>query len=157
MATKLLLLILLLTGCAERMDGQAGSVYPLTNGETVNLESPEKFLLINYWAIWCAPCRKEVPELNELMHLHRDKLHVIGVNFDGAKDEKLRSEVSKLGIEFPNFTRDPREIWGLEPVTVLPETLVLDGEGNLLHRLVGPQHRVELEGLMGLQNPTDPI
>lgn len=157
MSIRLLLLSLLLTGCAERMDGQSDHVYRLTNDEAVNLESPEKLVLINYWAIWCAPCRKEVPELNELMHLHGDKLHVIGVNFDGSEGEKLRGEVSKLGIEFPNFTRDPRQVWGLEPVTVLPETLVVDRNGNLVHRLVGPQDRVALEMLMGLQRPADPI
>jgi len=153
----LLIGVLLLINCSSENSNSRQQPYLLTDDTVIDLAAPDKLVLINYWAIWCAPCRKEVPELNELMHLHQDKLHVVGVNFDGAKDEKLRSEVTKLGIEFPNFTRDPRQLWGLEPVTVLPETLILDGQGNLLHRLVGPQHRIELEALMGLQNPTDSI
>jgi len=156
MIRSFLLITSLLVSCSSDNSGP-GQLFSLTDDRVIDLAAPDKLVLINYWAIWCAPCRKEVPELNELMHLHRDKLHVVGVNFDGAKDEKLRSEVSKLGIEFPNFTRDPRQLWGLEPITVLPETLVVDKEGNLVHRLVGPQDRVALEVLMGLQNPADPL
>ena len=156
MIRSFLLITALLVSCSSDNSGPS-QLYSLTDDRVIDLKAPDKLVLINYWAIWCAPCRKEVPELNELMHLQGDKLHVIGVNFDGSGGEKLRSEVSKLGIEFPNFIRDPRQLWGLEPVTVLPETLVVDRNGNLVHRLVGPQDRIALEVLMGLQNPDDPL
>jgi hypothetical protein len=43
---------------------------------------------------------------------------------------------------------DPRGIWGLEPVNVLPETLVIGTDGKLLHRMIGPQTAEVLEALL---------
>lgn len=147
---RLLLAGLLLVSCSSDNINSASHLYKMTDDHSIDLKAPQKLVLINYWAIWCAPCRKEVPELNELMHEHADKLHVVGVNFDGAQGDQLRAEVVKLGIEFPNFHRDPRQLWRLDPVTVLPETLIIDTDGNLIHRLVGPQHKATLEALLQL-------
>ena len=57
--------------------------------------SPSKVIVINYWATWCAPCRKEIPELNELDHQLSDRLDVIGVNFDGVVGEQLDQQMAK--------------------------------------------------------------
>ena len=46
-------------------------------------------MIINYWATWCAPCRDEIPELNELAHELSESLLVIGVNFDQVMGEEL--------------------------------------------------------------------
>ena len=67
------------------------------------MQAPGKTLVINYWAIWCAPCRKEIPELNELARDHAESVIVLGVNFDGSQGEILASEIEKLGIEFDNL------------------------------------------------------
>lgn len=110
--------------------------------------SPSKVIVINYWATWCAPCRKEIPELNKLDHQLSDRLDVIGVNFDGVVGEQLNQQMAKLGIEFDNLYIDPRHIWGLDAVTVLPETLIINGQGQLMHRLIGPQTKSSLETLI---------
>jgi thiol-disulfide isomerase/thioredoxin len=110
--------------------------------------SPSKVIVINYWATWCAPCRKEIPELNELDHQLSDRLDVIGVNFDGVVGEQLDQQMAKLGIEFDNLYTDPRHIWGLDAVTVLPETLIINDQGQLMHRLIGPQTKSSLETLI---------
>ena len=73
---------------------------------------------------------------------------MLGVNFDGSQDDRLAQEVSKLNIQFPNLIADPRLVWGLEPVSVLPETLIISPEGLLLHRLVGPQTIASIEALL---------
>ena len=57
-------------------------------------------------------------------------------------------EIKKLGIDFPNLLVDPRSIWSLEPVSVLPETLIISAEGKLLHRLIGPQTLASIEALL---------
>ena len=98
--------------------------------------------------LWCAPCRKEIPEFNKLQADHGDKVSIYAVNFDGSQGDLLRSEITKLGIEFPSLLADPRAIWGLEAVQVLPETLVISPEGKLLQRLIGPQTLETLESLL---------
>ena len=54
---------------------------------------------------------------------------MVGVNFDGSQGQELLGEIEKLGIEFPSLVGDPRDVWGLEPVTILPETLIISPEG----------------------------
>ena len=136
----------MLISCSS--DQSANNSFRLTNDSSVDIESPGKILVINYWATWCSPCRKEIPELNELDHQLSNRLDVIGVNYDGVVGEQLLQEMQNLGIEFDNLYADPRSIWSLEPVTVLPETLIINSRGELIHRLIGPQTKSSLEALI---------
>jgi len=136
----------MLISCSSEQS--ANDSFRLTNNSSVDIESPGKILVINYWATWCSPCRKEIPELNELDHQLSNRLDVIGVNYDGVVGERLLQEMQNLGIEFDNLYADPRSIWSLEPVTVLPETLIINSRGELIHRLLGPQTKSSLEALI---------
>ena len=136
----------MLISCSS--DQSANNSFRLTNDSSVDIESPGKILVINYWATWCSPCREEIPELNELDHQLSNRLDVIGVNYDGVVGEQLLQEMQKLGIEFDNLYADPRSIWSLEPVTVLPETLIINSRGELIHRLIGPQTKSSLEAII---------
>jgi thiol-disulfide isomerase/thioredoxin len=118
------------------------------DGGSIDLAASPKLVFINYWAVWCAPCRKEIPEFNEFAHEHAEQVTVLGVNFDDSQGELLRTEMAKLGIEFSALLADPRSMWGLEPVAVLPETLVISTDGKLLHRMIGPQTIEALEALL---------
>lgn len=134
---RIVLCVIFLLGCS-----------PDVNNQQIDMQAPGKTLVINYWAIWCAPCRKEIPELNELVRDHAESVIVLGVNFDGSQGETLASEIEKLGIEFDNLPSDPRQIWNLEPVSVLPETLIISPDGQLMHRLIGPQTLASIEALL---------
>ena len=141
---KLLLVSLILLSCSAKTPSQ----FALLEGGSIDLQSPQQLVLINYWAIWCAPCRKEIPEFNQLLEERGDNIAVLAVNFDGSQGQQLRDEIAKLGIEFPSLLEDPRDLWGLESVQVLPETLVIGPSGQLLHRLIGPQTKESLEALL---------
>ena len=140
---KVMLLCLILAGCS------GDESYPLADGGSHSFKNDQgKLTLINYWAIWCAPCREEIPELNKLAEEYADQLTVLAVNSDSEQGEELLAQVEMLGIEFPSLLSDPRAIWSLKPVSVLPETLVIDSEGVLLHRLIGPQTLESLSALI---------
>jgi len=141
----------LLLGCGIEPSSVGEKSHRLTNGETINLVSPSKTVIINYWATWCAPCRDEIPELNELAHELSESLIVIGVNFDQVMGEELSQQMQSLGIEFDNLLHDPRGIWNLDPVSVLPETLIINTKGELVHRLVGPQTKKSLSALVAAE------
>ena len=144
MIKKLLLTSLFLLGCSA----DRPSEFATLDGGSVDLQSPQKLVLINYWAVWCAPCRKEIPEFNELAAEHANQVTVLAVNFDGSQGDQLREEMDKLGIEFSSLLADPRARWGLDPAAVLPETLLISKEGKLLKRLIGPQTKATLEALL---------
>ena len=137
---KTVLLSLVLVGCS------ADTGYQLIDGSSYSFNNNQgKYTLVNYWAEWCQPCRVEVPELNELAAEHADQLTVLAVNFDNEQGPELLAQLQKIGIQFPSLVLDPRAKWGLERPNVLPETLIINSEGELVHRLIGPQ---TLESLM---------
>ena len=96
------------------------------------------WVVVNYWAEWCKPCIKEIPELNQLAREHRE-IRVFGVNYDDETGDALRAQVEKLGIEFPLLTADPAAELGIPRPAVLPTTLILTPGGELAATLVGPQ------------------
>lgn len=96
-----------------------------------------RWVVVNYWAEWCKPCIKEVPELNALNE--RDDITVLGVNFDGATGDALAAQLDKLGIAFATLPADPAPALGTDRPVVLPTTLIFHPNGQLLQTLVGPQ------------------
>ena len=117
-----------------------------SGGGGLNLQQVRgSWILVNYWAEWCAPCREEIPELNEL-YAEKEalNLHMVGVNYDGLLDPELADVIAKMGIAFPVLTEDPRNYWGVEMPQVLPVTLVIGPDGKLAAHLVGPQTKASL-------------
>ena len=98
--------------------------------------------VVNYWAIWCAPCREEIPELNELND--NTELVVYAVNYDGQQGTKLHSQAADMGITFSLLEQDPGPALGIERPRVLPTTLLIDPRGSVTDTLVGPQTRESL-------------
>ena len=98
--------------------------------------------VINYWAIWCAPCREEIPELNALDD--RTDLMVFAVNYDGQNGEALQSQAAEMGITFTLLEKDPGAALGVERPRVLPTTLLVNPEGAVTDTLVGPQTQESL-------------
>lgn len=101
-------------------------------------ELDDKWIVLNYWAEWCAPCREEIPELN-LLSQRSDDIIVYALNFDGVQGEALQQQAEELGIRFPLLAEDPGEQLGWARPNVLPTTLILSPEGREVTRLIGPQ------------------
>ena len=97
-----------------------------------------KTIVINYWAVWCAPCINEIPELTALGENHND-IEVFGVNYDMPEPETMMKQIKDLNITFPVFDQDPYARFGIERPDVLPTTLVINPNGELEDLLVGPQ------------------
>ncbi len=97
-----------------------------------------RWLVVNYWAVWCKPCIKEIPELNALDAKY-PQVAVVGVNFDGETGDTLRQQVEQLGITFPIVGEEPSAALGVDLPSVLPATFIFDPDGRLAHTLVGPQ------------------
>ena len=91
--------------------------------------------LVNFWASWCPPCRAEHPVLKQMA---ADGIRVAGVNFkDTAQD--ATAYLTKDGNPFFALAFDPKGRtaidWG---VTAPPETFIIDGEGKVILRFIGP-------------------
>lgn len=91
--------------------------------------------LVNFWASWCPPCRAEHPKLLELA---AKGVPIIGVNFND-REAAARAYLEEADNPFVGVPFDPQGRsafdWG---VSAPPETFILDGEGRVLYRFIGP-------------------
>ncbi len=100
----------------------------------------DRWLVVNYWAEWCGPCREEIPELNELHHNRVNHgLVVLGVNWDGFSGEKLHGMIERMAIEFPVLVEDPYQKYGYERAQQLPTTVLINPQREVAAVLLGPQ------------------
>ena len=138
------ILVLLLVAACEPVDFQD------TDGRGYRYEDLQgKWLVINYWATWCAPCIREIPELIRLGENHDDVL-VFGVNYDQPDEAEADEQIDRMKITFPVFRDDPYERFDVDRPVVLPTTFVIDPSGKLANVLTGPQTEETLLIAMGL-------
>ncbi|HJS59772.1 MAG TPA: TlpA disulfide reductase family protein [Vicinamibacteria bacterium] len=113
---------------------------PTLDGGVVDLASFRgKLVVLNFWATWCPPCVEEMPALEKLHRaLSPEGLVVIGASVD-EDEATLRAFVQKVGVTFATL-RDPggRGPTAAYRTTGFPETFVLDPQGVLLDRYIGP-------------------
>jgi len=146
------LIRLLLLGLALAALGCSRPDVQLADGQSVRWSQWQgKWIVINYWAEWCAPCRVEIPELNRLHRAGAEAdVVVLGVNFDGVTGDGLERLIGLFSIEFPILLADPGVRWGQGKPSILPTTLVIDPDGNLHATLIGPQTFESLADAVGL-------
>ena len=111
-------------------------VFNGSNTNLINLEG--SWVVINYWADWCAPCIKEIPELNEFANENKDLL-VYTFNFDQLDEEELAPIAKKFNIQVPSLISHPRDIWGIQTPPAVPATFFINPNGNLVLSLFRPQ------------------
>lgn len=98
-----------------------------------------KWVVVTYWASWCPSCKWEIPELNHLYKNNHDKnLVLYGVNYDNPLTADSKDVTEKNGIEFPVITEDPNPDWHLGDVDALPTTFIINPQGIMVKKIVGP-------------------
>ncbi len=96
-----------------------------------------KWVLVNFWATWCPPCRKEIPDLSDF-HLESDDAVVIGVNYEpGITDEKLKKFIALYLVSYPITKVNDDIIKVLGEPRGLPTSILIDPQGNITKRLTG--------------------
>jgi cytochrome c biogenesis protein CcmG, thiol:disulfide interchange protein DsbE len=97
-------------------------------------------VLLNIWATWCPPCRKEIPELQVLHERYSEQgLRVVGVSVDAAgTDRMVRSFADEFGVTY-DVLRDPADratpVFGFQGI---PGTVLIDRGGTVVWRPLGP-------------------
>jgi cytochrome c biogenesis protein CcmG/thiol:disulfide interchange protein DsbE len=97
-----------------------------------------KVVLVNFWATWCSPCREEMPFLQDYYADHMDQGFVlIGINVSERPEEVARY-VEEAGYIFPIWLDPPGNILIDLRVNGLPASLLIDREGHLRRKWIGP-------------------
>jgi len=151
------LLALLGTGLIRSQQGpiNVGSRIPdfsLTtfDGQTYNTADLRgQVILINFWASWCEPCEEEAAELEQAYQGYRDRGVVfLGVNYVDTKPEAL-AYLDRFGITYANGPDLGTEISQAFRMRGVPETYIVDRQGILVSRKIGPYSSVsEIEAAL---------
>ena len=99
-----------------------------------------KVVLLNVWATWCLPCRKEMPTLDRLQAaLGGDRFEVVALSIDRRGVDAVKAFYAEIGIRHLAIHVDTSSRVGFALATAgLPTTLLVDAEGRELGRLIGP-------------------
>jgi len=112
------------------------------NGRRVRFSelARNRVVLLNFWATWCGPCRREIPDLVELhRELPAEKFLLLGVSLDqGANaQEKVRSFLEARGVPYLNVLGDVRLADAYGNILAIPTTFIIDANGRIVERIVG--------------------
>ena len=101
----------------------------------------------DYWADWCPPCLKEIPELAKFSNLNPD-IKVFGFNFDRLEGEELEEQLDRFGHTYPSLLTHPKTIWGIETPQSLPATFFINPNGEVVFTSKRPIDATAIEEIL---------
>jgi cytochrome c biogenesis protein CcmG, thiol:disulfide interchange protein DsbE len=97
-----------------------------------------KVVLINFWATWCPPCRDEMPSMQSLQRqMDRNEFAILALSVDDSWDQ-VNQFINQSGLDLPVYADFDKKISSLYGTFKFPETYVLDREGILALKVIGP-------------------
>ena len=131
-------------------DGSAGDRLPDLTVPALLAGEPELDLaeldgpaVVNLWATWCVPCRRELPDFQTASEQHPD-VRFVGIDI-GEDVDDAQAFIDELGVTFDQFADLDGELSGALGVASLPVTIVIDGNGVIDTRHLGPMSIAELD------------
>ena len=97
-------------------------------------------VVLNLWATWCPPCRDEMPSMQRLYtRLHGKRFELLAVSQDEDGKSAVEPFVKELGLSFPVLVDPERQVGERYGVWGYPETFVIDRNGYVVERVIGPR------------------
>lgn len=120
------------------------TVPALTPGEpALAMASLEGPAVVNLWATWCVPCRRELPDFQEASDAHPE-VRFVGIDI-GEDASDAQAFIDELGVTFDQYADPDGELSGELGVASLPVTIVIDVDGVISERNIGPMSLTDLD------------
>ena len=122
------------------------------SGEMRNIKEWDgKLIVLNFWATWCPPCLKEIPEFIELQETYGDQgFQIIGIAID--EEEAVREYVEKVGMNYPSLVVQDEGVMLAKRygngIGALPYTVIINRDGEISHTIRGELSKIRAKELM---------
>lgn len=109
------------------------------DGEEIRLSDYlGKVVILDFWATWCAPCRKGIPDLISIQNEYKDELVVIGISLDQpATQDELIPFIETYGINYPVVLGNIEVSDAYGNIQAIPTSFIIDQEGNIIYKHIG--------------------
>jgi peroxiredoxin len=114
-----------------------------TQGNQVKLSDYRgKVVILDFWATWCPPCRKGIPDLIDLKKTFKDRLTIIGISLDTDSKNDVVPFMKEYGINYKVVYGDNDVVQKYGNIQAIPTSFIIDQKGNIVTSFVGLQ-RIE--------------
>jgi peroxiredoxin len=115
-----------------------------TGGKTVTLNQMQgKVVVINFFTIWCQPCRQEMPDLNAIYNENKDKgLAMVGICLN-ADPNQLKVLVKQLKLDYPVLLGTDKVNKDYGDIVAVPTTFIIDKQGTVAEKITGAKKKDE--------------
>jgi peroxiredoxin len=114
-----------------------------TQGNQVKLSDYRgKVVILDFWATWCPPCRKGIPDLIDLKKTFKDRLTIIGISLDTDSKNEVVPFMKEYGINYKVVYGDNDVVQKYGNIQAIPTSFIIDQKGNIVTSFVGLQ-RIE--------------
>ena len=131
--------------------GEPAPDFLLSNldGNLVHLGNGKgKVIFLNFWATWCPPCKEEMPWMESLyQRLKGRPFEMLAVSIDEEGKEAVRPFMEKFSLTFPALLDRDRKIAAIYGITGIPETFIMNKQGMIDLKILGPQNWTEKKWL----------
>jgi cytochrome c biogenesis protein CcmG/thiol:disulfide interchange protein DsbE len=124
-----------------KLDGDKAPDFSLksVDGKTIKLSDYKgKVVIIDFWATWCGPCRRGIPDLVSLQTQFKNDIVIIGISLDAEKTIKdVPGFVKSYSINYPIVYGDEKVVMAYGGIQSIPTAFVVDKKGNVVDRHIG--------------------
>jgi len=109
-----------------------------TEGKAIKLSDYRgKVVIVDFWATWCPPCRKGIPELIELQNEFKNNLVIIGISLDQNTESDVVPFIKKYGINDPVVFGTNQVMMDYGAINAIPTSFVINKDGKIVDKHVG--------------------